>query len=176
MKSPCPVHLELGTHAEEKVERTHHSALIHLILVFCFFPPSLLPGTNSSALQGAISEACRAAEKGRWITAGGGQSLSFLRLWAARLAHTLHHSGADLCLTLLNPHDGHRSWTLPVRRCHTAVISRFDTLPPKVRISSICYCICISHRSCRACLQQKCLSQTTCLQPYVFLLWGWEDT
>lgn len=44
MKSPCPVHLELGTHAEEKVERIgQRSALIHLILVnelsFVFFLP-----------------------------------------------------------------------------------------------------------------------------------------
>lgn len=134
----------------------------------------LLPGTNSSALQGAFSKARRAAEKGGRVAPRGGQSLGFLRLWAARLAHTLHHAGADLCLTLLDPHDGHRSWSLPVRRCQTAVISRIDELPPKVRISRICYCICISHRSRSVCMQQKCVSQTSCLQQYVPLL-GLKD-
>lgn len=121
---------------------------------FLFF--LVLSGTCSSALQGAAGEARRATEEGGRAAAGGDQSLGFLFLWAGGLPHALHHSGADFCLTFRNVY---KSWILPVRRCHTAVIrwatpgpmedlwsklplwviNHVTTLPPKSLVDQILY-------------------------------------
>lgn len=73
----------------------------------------LLQGTYSPAPQGAVSKARRASEKSRRVTAGGDEPFSFLFLWEGRLAHTLHHSSADLCVTRLHVCDRLTSSVLP---------------------------------------------------------------
>lgn len=89
----------------------------------------ILPGTCSPTLQGATGEACRAAEASGRVTARGDQSLSFIFFWTGRFPNTLHHTSADLCLTLLDPHGGHRSWILRMRRHYTVIISRTKLAP-----------------------------------------------